>query len=59
MVICGAFHNPTRERGTELRRFRDDCDPSLAHASGYETLAAGNPWRCVHMHLSSRIENHS
>jgi hypothetical protein len=28
--------NPTRERGTDLRRFRDVYDQSLAHASGYE-----------------------
>ena len=30
-----AYPNPTRERGTEFRRFRDDRDQSLAHASGY------------------------
>lgn len=34
--VTGKYHNPTRERGPELRRFRDDCDQSLAHASGYE-----------------------
>ena len=42
MVICGAFHNPTRERGTDHSRRESDITPSLAHASGYETLAAGN-----------------
>ena len=50
-VACfGAHPNPTRKRGTELRRLCDDCDhpsltrrvmkntanQSLAHASGYE-----------------------
>ena len=31
------YHNPTRERGTDLHRFRDVCDQSLAHASGWDT----------------------
>jgi hypothetical protein len=37
--MFGVHHSPTRERGNDLRRFRDVCYQSLAHASGWDTAA--------------------
>ena len=38
--MFGSHHSPTRERGTDLRRFRDVFSQSLAHASGCDTAAS-------------------
>ena len=35
-MICGAFHNPTRERGTGHPRRQSYASRSLAHASGWD-----------------------
>ena len=35
-MICGIFHNPTRERGTDHGRRESDETRSLAYASGWD-----------------------
>jgi hypothetical protein len=41
--LAVSYPNPMRERGTDSRRFRDACDQSLAHASGYEPSSERRP----------------